>query len=293
MRFIFNEALTGKSARQIAATLNEKKVPAKRKGTWTAASVLWILRNERYKGDCLYQKTYTDFRLRRHLNHGEVDQFYEENHHDAIVSREVFVAVGKVLSHEQQEKNRSEGNSKYQNRYAFSGKLICGECGAFFKRRINITGRLKYPAWVCSAHHKDGSRCSMKYVRESALETAFTTMMNKLIFGRKEVLQTLLDNLTTQSHKSRLSRIDVVERTLNEMQERITAERDQLKSEINGELTKTESLRDLIRFTGKSEMLSDFDAGLFERFVDHAVVSSRTELEFHLKCGMKVKETIE
>lgn len=45
----------------------------------------------------------------------------------------------------------------------------------------------------------------MKYVRESALETAFTTMMNKLIFGRKEVLQTLLDNLTTQSHKSRLS----------------------------------------------------------------------------------------
>ena len=324
VRFIFNEALTGKSARQIAATLNEKKVPAKRKGTWTAASVLWILRNERYKGDCLYQKTYTDFRLRRHLNHGEVDQFYEENHHDAIVSREVFEAVGDVISHEHQEKNRSEGNSKYQNRYAFSGKLICGECGAFFKRRINITGRLKYPAWVCSVHHKDGSRCSMKYVRESALETAFTTMMNKLIFGRKEVLQTLLDNLTTQSHKSRLSRIDVVERTLNEMQERrrnltsimtkgyldpatftresneimvetvkLTAERDQLKSEINGELTKTESLRDLIRFTGKSEMLSDFDAGLFERFVDHAVVSSRTELELHLKCGMKVKETIE
>ena len=58
--------------------------------------------------------------------------------------------------------------------------------------------------------------------------------------------------------------------------EKLTAERDQLKSEINGELTKTESLRDLIRFTGKSEMLSDFDAGLFERFVDHAVVSSRT-----------------
>ena len=218
MRFIFNEALTGKSARQIAATLNEKKVPAKRKGTWTAASVLWILRNERYKGDCLYQKTYTDFRLRRHLNHGEVDQFYEENHHDAIVSREVFEAVGNVISHEQQEKNRSEGNSKYQNCYAFSGKLICGECGAFFKRRINITRRLKYPAWVCSVHHKDGSQCSMKYVRESALETAFTTMMNKLIFGRKEVLQTLLDNLTTQSHKSRLSRIDVVERTLSEMQ---------------------------------------------------------------------------
>lgn len=75
--------------------------------------------------------------------------------------------------------------------------------------------------------------------------------------------------------------------------EKLTAERDQLKSEINGELTKTESLRDLIRFTGKSEMLSDFDSGLFERFVDHAVVSSRTELELHLKCGMKVKETIE
>lgn len=176
------------------------------------------LRNERYVGDCLYQKTYTDFRLRHHINRGEVDQFYEENHHDAIVSREVFDAVRKVINQEHKEKNRSEGNLKYQNRYAFSGKLLCGECGSVFKRRNNITGKLKYPAWVCSVHHKDRTRCSMKYVRESVLETAFTTVMNKLIFGRKEVLQTLLDNLTTQSHKSRLRRIDEVERTLEKMQ---------------------------------------------------------------------------
>lgn len=164
----------------------------------------------------------------------------------------------------------------------------------------------------------------MKYVRESAIETAFTTVMNKLIFGRKEVLQTLLDNLTTQSHKSRLRRIDEVERTLEEMQDRkrnltsimtkgyldlaaftrenneITAEteklmeeRDQLKSEITGDLNRTESLRDIIKFTGKSAMLSTFDAELFERFVDHIAVVSRTELEFYLKCGMKVKEMVE
>ena len=324
VRFIFNETLSGKSARQIAAALNDKKVPSKRNGMWTSASVLNILRNERYVGDCLYQKTYTDFRLRRHINRGEVDQFYEENHHDAIVSREVFDAVSKVINQEHKEKNRSEGNLKYQNRYAFSGKLLCGECGSVFKRRINITGKLKYPAWVCSVHHKDRTRCSMKYVRESVLETAFTTVMNKLIFGRKEVLQTLLDNLTTQSHKSRLRRIDEVERTLEEMQDRkrnltsimtkgyldlaaftrenneITAEteklmeeRDQLKSEITGDLNRTESLRDIIKFTGKSAMLSTFDAELFERFVDHIAVVSRTELEFYLKCGMKVKEMVE
>lgn len=164
----------------------------------------------------------------------------------------------------------------------------------------------------------------MKYVRESSLETAFTTVMNKLIFGRKEVLQTLLDSITAQTRKSRLCRIDEVERALDEMQERIRnltsimtkgyldpasftrekseitaetekliAERDRLKTEISGELTRTESLRDIIKFTGKSAMLSAFDAELFARFVDRIAVSSRTEFEFHLKCGITVKETVE
>ena len=324
VRFIFNETLSGKSASKIAAVLNDKKIPSKRNGIWTSASVLNILRNERYIGDCLYQKTYTDFRLRRHINRGEADQFYEENHHDAIVSREVFEAVGKIISQESKEMNRSEGNLKYQNRYAFSGKLICGECGSVFKRRINITGRLKYPAWVCSVHNKDRSRCSMKYVRESYLETAFTTVMNKLIFGRKEVLQTLLDSIAVQPSKSRLCRIDEVKRTLDDIQERrrnltsimtkgyldpasftreknelmsesekLIAERDRLETEISGELTRTESLRDIIKFTGKSAMLSAFDAGLFGRFVDCIDVRSRTEFEFHLKCGITVKETVE
>lgn len=164
----------------------------------------------------------------------------------------------------------------------------------------------------------------MKYVRESSLETAFTTVMNKLIFGRKEVLQTLLDSIAVQPSKSRLCRIDEVKRTLDDIQERrrnltsimtkgyldpasftreknelmsesekLIAERDRLETEISGELTRTESLRDIIKFTGKSAMLSAFDAGLFGRFVDCIDVRSRTEFEFHLKCGITVKETVE
>ena len=321
VRFMFDKAVEGLSSYQIALLLAERNAPTRRNGKWTSAKVADMLKNEKYIGDCLFQKTYRDSYFKLHLNRGEKDQFYMEGHHEAIVSKEVFEAAGRAI---ELRKNEKRVKTVPNTVYPFTGKIICVECGALLVRHMNSTGSFKYPAWVCREHLHHKEKCSMRYVRESALKAAFATMMNKLIFGRKEVLQTLLDNLTTQSHKSRLSRIDVVERTLNEMQERrrnltsimtkgyldpatftresneimvetekLTAERDQLKSEINGELTKTESLRDLIRFTGKSEMLSDFDAGLFERFVDHAVVSSRTELEFHLKCGMKVKETIE
>ena len=56
---------------------------------------------------------------------------------------------------------------------------------------------------------------------------------------------------------------------------------------------KTEGLREILKFTGKHEMLSAFDAELFERFVDHITVCSRQELIFHLTCGLSLTERIE
>ncbi|MGO4987036.1 DUF3626 domain-containing protein [Gallicola sp. Sow4_E12] len=75
-----------------------------------------------------------------------------ENHHEAIISHEDFEAVEAILNQRAKEKGIEKRNSKYLNRYSFSGKIICSECGSTFKRRIHSSGRRKYIAWCCSKH---------------------------------------------------------------------------------------------------------------------------------------------
>lgn len=57
---IFAEVLAGKGAGTIAADLNDDGIPAQRCDHWTSTSILGMLTNERYVGDTLLQKTFTD-----------------------------------------------------------------------------------------------------------------------------------------------------------------------------------------------------------------------------------------
>ena len=228
-----------------------------------------------------------------------------------------------MLRQHAKEKNVAAGNEKYQSRYPFTKKIVCGECGTLFKRRINTTGTIKYPAWVCKEHLEHKENCSMKFVKESALEDAFCTMMNKLVFARSKVLQDLLDSIQEEGHRQSLLRMNEIDQALEEMTERrqtlttimtkgyidpatftqetnalqaeaaaLEEEQEKLKKEISGDMKKTEGLRELLKYTGKGEMLSEFDADLFEKFVDHITVCSREEIIFHLSCGLDLRERI-
>ena len=323
VRWIFEQALSGVASAKIAKQLNEKQVPSRRNGNWTPTTIRGMLTNEKYIGDCLFQKTYSDFRFKRHTNNGERDQFYMEDHHEPIISREDFEAVGALIQQRAQEKNIRKNDPRFLSRYPFTSKLVCGECGTVFKRHINSTGSLKYPVWVCKQHLEDVSSCSMKSIRECDLEYAFTTMMNKLIYGKKAVLDTLLDGIRGETHKENLRRIDAIDQKLEQNVERrqtlttimtrgyldpalftqesndlaaeadaLTAEKDQLVKEISGNLHKTDALGDLIQYAGHAQPSTSFDGALVERFLDHAVLQTRDEIVFHLKCGLRLTERI-
>lgn len=323
VKFIFAETLAGKSSGVIASELQERKIPSRKGGNWTPTTVRGILSNEKYVGDVIFQKTYTDSHFNRHTNYGEWDQYMMQNHHEAIISREDFKAAGLLINQRAKEKGIRKGTSNYQNRYPFSGRIICGECGAKFKRRIHSTSRVKYAAWCCNQHIEDITKCSIQYIREDALEQAFITMMNKLVFGRKVVLKPLLDALREKSRTDGLWRINELESRLEKNLERrqvlmglmtkgylepalfnqenneLLAEAEQMNIEkenlsftINGELTRTEEVSRLLRFANKEEMLTVFDGDLFEYYVEQIVVCSRTEIAFHMKCGLILKEGV-
>ena len=60
VKYIFAEVLSGKGTQKVANDLNQKGIPSKRGGRWTATTIRGILTNEKYTGDVILQKTYTD-----------------------------------------------------------------------------------------------------------------------------------------------------------------------------------------------------------------------------------------
>jgi site-specific DNA recombinase len=73
VRWMFAETLAGKGTYKIAGALNKKGIPTKKGGQWSPSTVRGILGNEKYTGDIIFQKTYTDSQFNRHTNRGEKD----------------------------------------------------------------------------------------------------------------------------------------------------------------------------------------------------------------------------
>ena len=152
VREIFAACLAGKGTHAIAKELNARGLKTKKNGKWGAGAVNAILTNEKYTGDVIFQKTYSDSSFNRHINYGERDRFLCQNHHEPIISHEDFDRVRAVLDQRAMEKGNGTDTYRYQNRYCFSGKIKCGECGATFKRRQHYKPSGDYVAWTCGTH---------------------------------------------------------------------------------------------------------------------------------------------
>lgn len=320
---IFSELLAGKGTDAIAKSLNEEYVPTKKGGRWTSTSIRGILANEKYTGDCIFQKTYTDSNFNRHKNDGQLDQYYVADHHEAIISHEDFDAADALIEQRANEKGINRGNNKYQQRYAFSGKIICSECGDTFRRRIHTSTYVKYPAWVCNTHLTDTSKCSMLYIRDDDIKLAFATMINKLIYCHKLVLKPYLESLQANTSDKALLRIQQLETLLEQNTEQretlhklmaqgyidqilFTQENNALLTQANdfrsdiealnrsvtGDTSKVYETERLIHFCERGEMLLEYSEDLFELFVDHIEVYSRQSIGFALHCGLTFKERI-
>lgn len=323
IKHIFSDVLSGKGVETIVKELNAQNIPSKKGGRWTPTTIRGILSNEKYVGDVIFQKTYTDERLAQHRNTGQQDMYMVTEHHPAIISREDFETVQCLTAQRAKEKGVEKGASKYQKRYAFSGKIICGECGDTFKRRIHSGPYENYAAWCCNTHLSDKASCSMKYIRDDALQMAFVTMLNKLIYSHRLVLKPYQRAIANNSKDKALGQIQRLERLLEqnlEQRETLTklmtqgyidqvlynrennallAQADEYRANIEaintnmtGDVSKLSETAKLLRFAEQSDMLQSFDEMLFTSFVDHIQVFNRSEIGFVLKCGLTLKERI-
>lgn len=167
VRFIFRSCLNGMGKGRITEELREQGVPCRLGGEWQTETVGGILKNEKYTGDALLQKTYIENHLtkRKCFNRGELPQYYAESTHPAIIDHEMYEKV-QVLIAERREKTNVQKD--VTARYPFSGLIVCGCCGAHYHRRTNPT-RI---TWQCVTYLRRGKKhCAAKQISEETLRS--------------------------------------------------------------------------------------------------------------------------
>jgi site-specific DNA recombinase len=160
VRKIFELYLQGLSFGQIKAYLEAMRIKTVTGNEyWDTTTIQKMLKNEKYKGDTMLQKTYTeDFMIgKKARNLGQRNQYYVANSHPAIVSGEVFdkvqVEMAKRVRLVRKADGTVESNSrKYNGKYLLGNLLVCGDCGASFRRR---TERGKV-VWRCAERIEKG-----------------------------------------------------------------------------------------------------------------------------------------
>lgn len=207
VRLIYHKFLDeGKGAHRIAKELREEGIKTStRIKDWSYTVILRILRNEKYCGDLVQQKTYTPDYLthQKKRNYGEIETVTIKNHHEPIISRERFEAVQREL----ERRKPSQSTVKaFANRYTLSGKMICGECGAGFvrrqKKRKDGTMAVK---WVCTESQKNGRQhkekdgtavgCTTNSINDRDMKEILQMVVADTMLSRTNIINTLLQTV--------------------------------------------------------------------------------------------------
>lgn len=317
---IFQEYLSGRSADDIAKGLCADLIPGKSgKISWDSSSVRYILTNEKYIGDSIWQKYFTTSTLphRTVRNHGEVDSYHASQTHVPLVTEACFRSANALLEKRSQQITRAEGRL-----FALRQTIFCGTCGSVFRRKV-IRDKIY---WACIGREKGRSRnCNILEIPEETVQQAFLRLYYKLKHQGVSILSQLQQNLLTIRSRRMLWSTDVIElnkqisnltcqsHTLaqlkqqglvdpdifisrsNELAEQLRAAKQKkerlLDAGSDETITQTQELLDIL--DAGPDFLECFDEELFCELVDKIIVESNERLWFRLKNGLELPEAIE
>ncbi len=317
VRFIYDMYIQGYGTTTIAKRLIELgKKNKKGEVSWHTHGVMGIIKNEKYKGDILLGKTFTTDPIskRRLANMGEEDQFYIRDHHEAIVSREIWDEAEQIrLKRSVNKVVETTGNrERYTRQYAFSSMCECAFCGDKLTRRtLHSSSKYEKPVWKCMNATKHGiSNCpNCKSIDENILEGAFLEAFSLLAGNFEDVLDVVMNYVEeTANNDEDVRKLKQIEKDISVLESRKSRMTDML---IDGTLAKeayddklTEVMRKLhicmekrillqesigkqkdvgkrmsdLRETLKQEdILDEFDRVVFESIIDKVYVGGYDE----------------
>ena len=188
-----------------------------------------MLRNEKYIGDALLQKTYIQdiFTRKSMKNEGQLPKYYVHNCHPAIIDRVTFQKVQEEIARRASKKKTSKKAKtelgRYSGKYALSELLVCGACGSPYRRQTYMPRGEKYHVWRCLNRMENGTRIckNSPTFREEDIHAAVVSAMNSQLDRQlaKDVLkQCITASLASAEPEWTLPAVESRIRTLQERQ---------------------------------------------------------------------------
>ena len=226
---IFESYLAGMSVANIKKMLEAEGIPAAGgKPQWSEGALQYLLRNEKYCGDALLQKTFVEncMNKKTRKNNGELPKYLVQNHHVGIIDRHLFERVQAEIARRAgkrkvSDKTSKTQQSKYSSRYALTELLVCGDCGTAFRRVTWAKRGKKKVVWRCISRLDYGTKYCKKSptIEEERLHAAVLRAINAMMSDREKLIGIIKTNLAATLSENRGEAINplLIENRLNEL----------------------------------------------------------------------------
>ena len=299
VRRIFREYLEGASFRDIANGLEKDKImTGGKRYKWHLSTIRGILRNEKYMGDALLQKTITtDFIEKiRIKNDGTVPQYYVKDSQEPIIARDIFMLVQEEMIRRANLTSGVDGKKKrvYSSKYALSSICTCTKCGDIYRRIAWNNRGKKSTVWRCCTRVEHGpSACDALTIQESELQDATVKAINKILICSDRMLQILSDNIEMAIADDNSVEMEKLNGILKEKQKELVklahAKKDYValadeidilrdkkkelqvqRAEKEGVKKRIEELTDFLK--GENYQLIEYDEGMVRKYIEEIKV---------------------
>ena len=317
VRRIFREYLEGASFRDIAEGLERDKIKTGgKKYKWHLSTVQGILRNEKYIGDALLQKTITtDFIEKvRIKNDGTVPQYYVKGSQEAIIKKDVYTAVQEEMVRRANLTSGIEGKKKriYSSKYALSSICTCTKCGDIYRRIAWNNRGKKSTVWRCCTRVEQGPKaCDAPTVTEEELQQATIKAINQIVQCSESMMQVLKGNIEealVDDNSGEMEKLNAImvekqkelvklahaKKDYGSLADEIDILRDK-KQELLVRRAKTEGVKKRITeladfLQGAPQELGEYDEALVRKYIeqikifeDHFIVCFKAKVELDIQ----------
>ena len=332
VRDIFKMFAEGHSMREIADEMTIRGV-VRRNGSsqWNRAHINNILRNEKYVGDAILQKSYTVDCLthERAMNYGQKPKYLVQDCHDAIIDRDTWDKVRLELARRSANANRAKKRTekgRYRTDYALTELLYCSCCGKPYRRTIWKIGDKKKGVWRCADRLESASISCKKSasIHEDKLHRAVLAIINSMI-DNTEKLNAAVQSSIEQTRRdiseideqiisvsSRIAEINAMRDTLlgsisGTQFEQLSGELKALNEEEKEHKAKLDALKqqkDCIQRTAQEtaaarelftnmQPMTSFDDMIIRKMIERITVNSKTEITVRFRGGLEVSGAVE
>ena len=316
---IYREYLEGHSMKKICQHLEADGVlTGAGKTKWYDSTINKILRNEKYMGDALLQKTYTtDFLTKKRVkNTGIVPQYYVEDDHEAIIPKELFMQVQAELVRRRNVHSSKSGKKRcFSGNNCFSQIVCCGECGELY-RRIHWNNRGKKSiVWRCISRLEPSSadeNCTNRTVSEDLLKEISLKAINRICADSGSFIRQIQENAAKAVMNTDSLSPEGLDKRLEELQKELIdkanskqdydaiadeifrlrnqKQQSQMDAETQKEnLRRIKELQDFI--AAQSIEITEFDESLVRRLIEKITVfADHFTVEFKSGVSVDIKE---